>query len=436
LGTTFWFDLPLETGEAQLVDTEQSWTEECNVVYLEPVGASETSIARVLKDWGIPFQTVHTVEGARKAATYRESALRAIDALIVDSTLCNEEMESLLSIVEGDDPHVSIPVILIGAERLLPKLSGSEHDQIFAVSSPVDKRVLFNTLHACYSRHSTEDDVIHFARKQSWEQNLSEPLSVLIGDDNSTNRLVLQRMLDKMGYHSIAVSGGEAVLTALEHSQYDIAIVDKNMPDMSGIDVFTAYKMAHGGQTSTQFIILTADATPESKDNCMAAGIEHFLTKPVSLAKLQDVFNRIITRTKEVEQNHPIADNEVEEPSVFPVVDDEELEKLKLLAGDDDDFMRNIITNFENDAKRDIRALELAVASHDWLAFKDSAHALKGAAMYLGFHQLAELTIEAQVMDREAFERNGIGQIQSIQQATNTALQVLRDKLKISRKCG
>ena len=121
---------------------------------------------------------------------------------------------------------------------------------------------------------------------------------------------------------------------------------------------------------------------------------------------------------------------------MFPVVDDEELDKLKLLAGDDSNFMHDIIANFENDAKRDIRGLELAVASRDWLAFKDSAHALKGAAMYLGFHQLAELTIEVQVMDQEAFQRNGISRIQTIHQATATALDVLRDKLKTTRKFG
>jgi len=70
------------------------------------------------------------------------------------------------------------------------------------------------------------------------------------------------------------------------------------------------------------------------------------------------------------------------------------------------------------------------VASQDWLAFRDSAHALKGAAMYLGFHQLTELAIEAQVMGQEALQRHGTSQIQTIQQATDTALQVLRDKLR------
>jgi two-component system sensor histidine kinase RpfC len=436
LGTTFWFDIPFETGKDQLLDAVQSWSGDCNVIYLQPENASNNSIAMMLRDWGIPYQAVQTVKEAGALVTASGARPRVTDALVIDGVPNNDELESLLSLLDAAHLHVAVPVVLIDAEKYPRELSHRERDHLFALNSPVDKRVLFNTLHACYSRHSTEDDVIHITSQQNREQSLSKPLNVLIGDDNATNRLVLQRMLNRMGYQCIAVSGGEAVLTALEHSEYDVAIVDKNMPDMNGIDVFTTYSMAHGGQTPTQFVILTADATAESRDTCMAAGIQYFLTKPVSLAKLQEIFDRIIRNGQGVEQEYAVVDRQKKEPGMFPVVDDEELDKLKLLAGDDSNFMHDIIANFENDAQRDIRGLELAVASRDWLAFKDSAHALKGAAMYLGFHQLAELTIEVQVMDQEAFQRNGISRIQTIHQATATALDVLRDKLKTTRKFG
>jgi two-component system sensor histidine kinase RpfC len=436
LGTTFWFDISFEIGKAQPLDAGQSWTADCSVMYLQPENASDNGIAMTLRDWEIPFQAIKTAKEAGVLVTASCARPHVTDALIIDGVPCNDELESLCSLLDSCHPHASVPVILIGAEKCPPELFHREHDHLFVLNSPVDKRVLFNTLHACYSRHSTEDDVIHIARQQTREQSLSKPVKVLIGDDNATNRLVLQRMLKKMGYQCVAVSGGEAVLTALEHGQYDVAIVDKNMPDMSGIDVFTTYTMAHGGQAPIHFVILTADATAESRDTCMAAGIEYFLTKPVSLAKLQEVFVRIISAGQEVEKEYEVIDNEAKEPGMFPVVDDEELEKLKCLAGDDRNFMHDILVNFENDAKRDIRGLELAVASRGWLAFKDAAHALKGAAMYLGFLQLVELTMEAQVMSQEAFERNGITQIQTIQQATDTALQVMQDKLKTSRKFG
>jgi len=441
MGTTFWFDIPFEIGKAQPLNAGPSWTGDCRVIFLQPENVSDNGTAMALRDWEIPFQAVQTVKEAGTLVTASDNRSQVTDALIIDGVPYNEELEGLLSLLDGAHSSASIPVVLIGAEKYPPELRDREHDYLFALNSPVDKRVLFNTLHACYSRHSTEDDVIHIARQQIREQRLFTPLNVLIGDDNATNRLVLQRMLNKMGYQCTSVSGGEAVLMALENSQYDVAIVDKNMPDMGGVDAFTTYSMAHGGQPPTQFVILTADATAESRDTCMAAGIQYFLTKPVSLVKLQEIFDRIISAGQEVEQKYEVVDNQAKEPSMFPVaaavvVDDEELEKLKLLAGDDGNFMHDIIGNFENDAKRDIRGLELAVASRDWLAFRDSAHALKGTAMYLGFHQLTELMIEAQVMGQEAFESNGISQTQTIQQATDTALQVLRDKLKTSRKFG
>jgi len=437
LGTTFWFDIPFESSTARPMDAGRaSWTGNCNVIYLQSESASDNSVATMLQDCGIPFQAAKTVKAAGRLVTASGTRSHITDALIIDGIPCNDELARLLSPLDGGHPAASVPMILIGAEKCPPALSHREHDHLFTLDRPVDKKVLINTLHACYSRHSTEDDVIHVVRQQVKEHRLFKPLNVLIGDDNAINRLVLQRMLKKMGYQCTSVRGGEAVLVALESNQYDVAIVDKNMPDMSGIDVFTTYTMAHGGQPPTQIVILTADATAESRDTCMSAGIQYFLTKPVSLVKLQEAFDRIISAGQEVEQERAVVDNQVKEPGILSVVDDEELEKLKLLAGDDSNFMQDIIVNFENDAKRDIRGLEIAVASRDWLAFRDSAHALKGAAMYLGFHRLSELTTEAQVMDQEAFQRNGIGQIQTIQQATDTALQVLRDKLKLSRKFG
>jgi two-component system sensor histidine kinase RpfC len=300
----------------------------------------------------------------------------------------------------------------------------------------VDKRVLFNTLHACYSRHSTEDDVIHIARGQMKEQQTSKSLNVLIGDDNATNRLVLQRMLEKMGHQCTAVTCGEEVLTALEHSQYDVAIVDKNMPDMSGIDVFSAYSMAHGCHPLARFVILTADATAESKDACSAAGIEYFLTKPVSLARLQETLVKATVAEQGLERKPALPNRRTKPETDVQIVDNDEMERLQLLAGDDGNFMRDMIANFERDAEQDVNGLEAAVARQDWQGFRDSAHALKGAALYLGLTQLAALSAEAQDLDQEAFERHAIEKIQAIKRAVDAALKALRERLRIPRKLG
>jgi two-component system sensor histidine kinase RpfC len=391
----------------------------------------------MLREWQMQLRTIHTLGEALQLVSAAQPGTDIFDALILDGVGYSNALESLFGFLESDNSFTSMPVVVIGADNYPPEIAKRSHDRLFQLYNPVDKRVLFNTLHACYSRHSTEDDVIHIARSQIKDQQTSKSLNVLIGDDNATNRLVLQRMLEKMGHQCTAVTGGEEVLTALEHSQYDVAIVDKNMPDMSGIDVFSAYSMAHGCHPPARFVILTADATAESKDACSAAGIEYFLTKPVSLARLQETLVKATVAEQGLEEQKPEMPNRRTKPETdVQIVDNDELERLQLLAGDDGNFMRDMIANFERDAEQDVNGLEAAVARRDWQEFRDNAHALKGAALYLGLTQLAALSAEAQHLDQQAFERHAIEKIQSIKRAVDAALKVLRERLRIPRKLG
>jgi two-component system sensor histidine kinase RpfC len=439
VGSTFWFDVPFANAEpAALADGSPCpWTVDCRVIHLAGgVAASPAStVAEALREWRMPFTTIHSLAEARKLLDNGSSRGRyAYDALIIDQLAYDEEMEDLISTLEGGQSFLSVSLILTGAEHYPPQITGRSNDHLYALSGPLDKRMLFNTLHACYSRHSTEDDIVHIARQQVSESHTEAPLKVLVGDDNATNRLVLERMLTKLGHECVTANGGEAVLNALEADDFDVAIVDKNMPDLSGIEVFSAYSMAHGGRMPARFVMLTADATAEARDACTAAGIEHFLTKPVSLGRLHEALQEAVADRQAVKD--PAGPTPAAADRDLPVVDEQVFLNLEKLAGDDSGFLREIVANFESDAERDMRELERAVAGHDWLAFRDSAHALKGAALYLGLKQLADLSLQAQSLDEERFEREGIAYIQAIGQATKRALKALRDRLETVRKMG
>ncbi|HFD80353.1 MAG TPA: response regulator [Gammaproteobacteria bacterium] len=421
VGTTFWFDIPFEVAES--ADGEQAWVEACHVAYLS-AGEQEGEVAGLLREWGMPFTRIHTLEEARTCLGPAGAGLQGYSAVLIDNLPYDERLQHFLSGLPGRRVAGHAAVVVLGSERYPPEVTRHENDHLFALGNPVDKGVLFNTLHACHSQHSSADDVVHIARRQVRTQAAQEPLEILVGDDNATNRMVLERMLSKMGHHCTTVDGGEAVLHALERGRYDVAIVDRNMPDMSGLDVFSAYNMAHGGKGSTRFVILTADATRECRDACMNAGIEFFMTKPVSLASLQEVLTELTPLAEPVPAAASTGAAEA------PLVDEDVFAKLRLLAGDDADFMDEIVANFEKDARNDLRNLEAAVATRDWNAFRDAAHALKGAAMYLGLQQLVELALESQNLERERFEREGIERLRSLQQAIDSALRALQQRLQ------
>src|SRR5690606_9817530 len=121
-------------------------------------------------------------------------------------------------------------------------------------------------------------------------------MHILIADDNAANRMVLQNLLQKAGHKVVAVNDGEAVLAALEVSDYDAVIVDLHMPGINGLDMLRQLRVMEAGvPRKTPVIVLSADVTPESIQRCEQAGAKAFIAKPVVAARLLDTLAEIAT---------------------------------------------------------------------------------------------------------------------------------------------
>ena len=431
VGTTFWFDIPFMSENQDTAESGHAWTSQCKVLYLNILGdAQDDGIPASLKKWNMPFDVANSLDQATELLTSKGNHA----ALIIDNTPYDQRLADIIS---GEDTSLSggARIVLIRSGQYPADINASNQDRVVVLEPPLEQNILFNVLHACYSKHSTEDDIIHFSHKQVSKQQASRPLHILIADDNATNRIVLQRMLEKLGHQHTVVTGGEAILTSLEEKQYDAVIADKNMPDLGGLEAYQAYCFAHGGNPPVPFIILTADATEESRASCKAAGIDLFLTKPVSLVSLQEALSSTQTAdTEAIVNTEPEVvplDSTLED---LPVLNEDEFEKLTNLTEEDNSFVIELIRNFETDARNDLRGLESAVAGHDRTAFSDHAHALKGCALYLGLIRLAQLSKTAQNLDLDEFNKDGIAHLQAITLATNDAIRLLQDRITALEK--
>jgi two-component system sensor histidine kinase RpfC len=244
-------------------------------------------------------------------------------------------------------------------------------------------------------------------------------------------------MLEKLGHRCIVVKGGEEALLRLEHNRFDAVIIDKNMPDLGGIEAYQAYCLANGGNPQVKFIILTADATEECRISCNAAGIDYFLTKPVSLSKLSETLESIRANGAGVHNTNVSPETQTELYSdLTPLVDEAAFKNLLSLVDNNTNFITEMINNFKVDAHQDIQGMEKAVACHDWQLFRDYAHALKGAAMYMGLSQLVQISLSAQNIERDDFDRNGVALVVSIRDAVYEAIHKLRAKEIALRNIG
>jgi two-component system sensor histidine kinase RpfC len=205
------------------------------------------------------------------------------------------------------------------------------------------------------------------------------PMRILAADDQVTNQAVLRRVLEKAGHQATVLGSGEAVLDALEQEDFQIAILDLHMPDLSGIDVLRQARVMQAGQARrTQFIVLSADVTPESIRACEQAGVACFLPKPVVTARLLDVIAELATGT--VSQDA----GQIEAARVPTTeVDLDVLRELRDL-----DMTRPELADYVEQCRRDMvrcmDELDRVVAARDWAGFREFAHALKGVAGNLG----------------------------------------------------
>jgi CheY-like chemotaxis protein/HPt (histidine-containing phosphotransfer) domain-containing protein len=208
---------------------------------------------------------------------------------------------------------------------------------------------------------------------------------VLVVEDHLVNQKVLTAMLAKLGYRAaVAVNGFEA-LEAVRRNDYAAVLMDCQMPEMDGYETVERLRRSEGHDRHTFVIAVTATAMTGDRDRCLAAGMDDYLAKPVSVKSLEAVLARWAPR-------------QADHTTAAPPLDPEIVERLRRLGVDvGEDLIGQLSTLFLADADVHVSELRHALASDDGAGMVRSAHTLRGASATLGAGALASLcaTLEA-----------------------------------------
>ncbi len=220
------------------------------------------------------------------------------------------------------------------------------------------------------------------------------PRSVLVADDNRTNRNVLAAILETAGHTVTMVTDGDEALDALEKGGFDVLLLDVNMPRLNGIDACRMWRQIEGGRSHLPILGVTADATTENEQNCLNAGMDIRITKPVDAKKLLAVIDEYCggcaPQSTEISIDPfnvvvPLSQSRLD-PSA---VDATQMAYLLSIGGEG--FVNDMIGSFYEDiAETDIN-IERAIETHDVVQFRFCAHAYKSSANNIGALVLAAL---------------------------------------------
>ncbi|TAJ38663.1 MAG: response regulator [Reyranella sp.] len=196
---------------------------------------------------------------------------------------------------------------------------------------------------------------------------------VLVVDDHPINRDVLVRQLRALGVASDSAADGLAGLQAWQSGGYGIVFADIHMPQMDGFEMTAAIRRLEtaGGRPHTPIVAVTANALAGEDERCRAAGMDGYLSKPVSLARLRATLQRWLHGDAGAK---PAIDRSVLDPWI----------------ADDEAARRDLLRKFSATAIESRRDIEAAMTAGDLPALAAAAHRLKGSALAVGARALGD----------------------------------------------
>jgi len=217
-----------------------------------------------------------------------------------------------------------------------------------------------------------------------------QQLRVLVAEDHPVNRQYMAALLDNLGHHAHFTTNGEEAVQAAQTHHFDLVLMDLHMPVLDGLGATRAIRTLPNPRAATVPIVaLTADALEQTRDTCLVAGMNDFLTKPVSPQKLASSLRRLFGSAV---CNGSIAPVAVSQQSATGADGHQVIDEAALhlaLQAMPRERLASLIDAFLTQGPQTVQRLSAAVRDAQPLELRVNAHAARGAALNLGLSALA-----------------------------------------------
>lgn len=392
-GSKFWFELPFE-----VIQRANETLSDERVLLLANEETAE-KIRPSLKNWSIRYDWVRSAARAFSHLVNAEEENNGFDIIIVDQS-CMDEVNPIqfAQMVKAERGLKQCSMVLLNSSDSMIESNLINQFYISTLEEPIEKRLLFNSLHSAQSVKVNDPNIVTLAEHYARQGN-TRKLNILVAEDNLVNQQVIEGILCHVGHQVILSDSGEDTLEILSKrlNEIDLLILDMNMPEKTGIEVVKELRFLESNK-KIPVIMLTADATPEAKEMSLNAGANCFLTKPVDARVLLEkvaVLTRHLRSKRKARRKKTFGSQsqsfEIRSSQWF---DENILRELSKL-GDGLGFIQGLVKGFLKDGERHIADI-ITAENDDYPAYRESLHALKGSATELGATALVDVCLKGE----------------------------------------
>ncbi|HEY5427785.1 MAG TPA: PAS domain S-box protein [Solirubrobacteraceae bacterium] len=372
VGSRFSFTLPYQPGagaEADLIGSDLTGT---RVLIIDSIAAHRQMLQTCLASWGIIPDSAQ--DGAMAVQMLRRGAEngRPYEAALLELGTGGIELAREITAVPA---LRATRLITIGCvvDAVTARTAGIDAQLV----KPVRPSKLYNELLRMQRRSTLAPDLLGKSDQVAGSV-VDGGLRVLVAEDNEVNQFAAVRLLSRLGFSVDVATNGREAITMSGRVDYAAVFMDCQMPEVDGYTATRVIRRRDQRTRHTPIIALTAHALEGDREKCLAAGMDHYLTKPLRLKTLEALIGQVPALGRE------------ERPAVHEV--DGLFDPSPLGEIGDPQTEAALAVMFLDQATERLPALMGAIESADAERLHALAHGLKGSAATVGAIRISELS--------------------------------------------
>ncbi len=389
-GSTFWFTAVLEK-QPGARDVEAIVPEDIRgtrILVVDDHPTNRLVLRELLRSWGCRFAEAQ--DGPQALEILRRAVAEGdpFRIALVDMQMPGMDGKTLGRKIKADPEFKDTLLVMLtsvghrGDAAKLREVGFSAY-----MTKPVKVSQLYDCLATVLGVASAGSEPVPkpIITRHSLVEDKKRRVRILVAEDNVVNQKVAVRILEKLGYRGDAVANGREAVTALEKIRYDLVLMDVQMPEMNGFEA-TRIIRDPGSRVlrhDIPIVAMTAHALKGDRERCLEAGMDDYVSKPVTALGLGEILDRYL----EGVATSGVIEPELKTPRDRPV----DMEGIREIAEGDIEFERELIESFLSDSEEQIRQLDHALFEQNAEEVRLRAHTLKGSSANVGAKRLKEL---------------------------------------------
>ncbi len=379
VGSIFWFELPLPlVAEEEFSSMQRRMLVGKRVLAIDGIDRERKQIGDSLQAWECSFEQVRSLPESLETVARSNSAGTPFAVVLADCRLVQGDEYILLQRLAKDS---QVPIIGLGANPSENEAASKYLRQLgvrHLLCDPVRPSVLFNAMNSVLAVSSPVSAPEQSVSPVPKVPSISLSGHLLVAEDNRINQMYIAELLKHCGCTCEIADNGDAALTALQFSRFDVVLMDCQMPEMDG---FTATREIRRREAAGELpghlpiIALTANALQGDRERCLEAGMDEYLAKPLNAELLESMLRKMIGRKPETTPVPSTSQQELKMDN--PPINLSDL--LERCLGNFE-FALSLLDELESSSGQRLEEIRRATDQKDVDATANIAHSLKGVA--------------------------------------------------------